>query len=84
MKEEKYTLEGILELCGEMKHMEELLLYRSRKKKGASADEILNEVVNPTLEDFMFYLKYYMTDNIDKAELKRMVSGWIDAQMKKN
>ncbi len=79
----KRRLEDILFELGEDRHMNELLLLRSSKKKGASADELMNNVIHPTLEDLEFYIRYYADGNMPDSELKKLISSWIEAQKSK-
>jgi len=80
----KRRLEDILFELGEDRHMNELLLLRSSKKKGASADDLMNNVIHPTLEDLEFYLHYYADSNMSDTELKELISSWIEAQKNKS
>ncbi|MBP5082966.1 MAG: hypothetical protein J6X83_06315 [Methanomicrobium sp.] len=80
----KRRLEDILFELGEDRHMNELLLLRSSKKKGASADDLMNNVIHPTLEDLEFYLHYYADSNMSDSELKELISSWIEAQKNKS
>ncbi|MBN2734680.1 MAG: hypothetical protein JXQ82_07490 [Methanomicrobiaceae archaeon] len=84
MKWHDKNLMQILDDTEESHHLNELLMLRSKNKKDASADDILNNIVHPTLEDLEYYLKYYAKEETGKDELKRMISAWIDAQIKKN
>ncbi|MBO4522259.1 MAG: hypothetical protein IK060_04010 [Methanomicrobium sp.] len=79
----KRRLEDILFELGEDRHMNELLLLRSSTKKGASADELMNNVIHPTLEDLEFYLHYYADSGMTDTELKKLISEWIEAQKDK-
>ncbi|MDD3977097.1 MAG: hypothetical protein PHI15_02955 [Methanomicrobium sp.] len=77
------NLKEILDQTKESNHLNELLVARSRNKKGASADELLNNVIHPTLEDLEFYLRYYINSDTDEAEMKKLISSWIKGQLKK-
>lgn len=83
MKRSDKTLMQILSDTEESHHLNELLMLRSKNKKDASADDILKNIVNPTLEDLEYYLMYYATEETGEDELKRIISVWIDAQIKK-
>ncbi len=73
----------ILDETDETHHLNELMILRSKEKKGASADELLNEIIHPTLEDLEFYLKYYLDSETETESLKIIISSWIEAQKKK-
>ncbi|MDD4127344.1 MAG: hypothetical protein PHV39_06620 [Methanomicrobium sp.] len=83
MKWHKKNLKHILDETDEALHLNELMVARSKAKKGASADELLNNVIHPTLEDLEFYLKYYIKEETEKDDLKKIISAWIEGQMKK-
>ena len=73
----------ILDETDETHHLNELMILRSKEKKGASADELLNEIIHPTLEDLEFYLNYYLDSETETESLKIIISSWIEAQKKK-
>ena len=73
----------ILDETDETHHLNELMILRSKEKKGASADELLNEIIHPTLEDLEFYLKYYLDSETETESLKIIISSWVEAQKKK-
>ncbi|MDD3407519.1 MAG: hypothetical protein PHP13_05485 [Methanomicrobium sp.] len=77
------NLMQILDETDETHHLNELMILRSKEKKGASADELLNEIIHPTLEDLEFYLKYYLDSETETESLKIIISSWIEAQKKK-
>ncbi len=81
MEEKGKTLNEILESIDELDHLSALVMYRSRDMKGATADEILQKVIHPTLDDLELYLRYYGRPGIPDEELKKIVHGWIEAQM---
>jgi len=83
MKWHGKNLMQILEETDETHHLNELMVLRSKEKKGASADELLNDVIHPTLEDLEFFLKYYLDENTHTDNLKEIISSWIEAQIKK-
>ncbi|MBP2134312.1 hypothetical protein J2128_002278 [Methanomicrobium sp. W14] len=74
------NLENILDETCEMHHLNELLLKRSENKRGATADDILNNIIHPTLDDLEYYLRYYLHEDTTKEELKRIIFEWIEAQ----
>jgi hypothetical protein len=75
------NLNDILESVDEIGHLSELIEYRSKNMKGAAADEILNKVIHPTLDDLELYLRYYGNPGMSKRELKDIIHDWIEAQM---
>lgn len=75
------NLNDILESIDEIEHLSELIKHRSRNMRGATADEILNKVIHPTLDDLELYLRYYGKPDISDSELKDLVHKWIEAQM---
>ena len=81
MEENNRNLNEILESVDEIRHLSELIKHRSKDMKGATADEILNKVIHPTLDDLELYLRYYGKHGISEIELKDLVHAWIEAQM---
>lgn len=81
MENSNKTLNDILESIDEVSHLSVLIKHRSRNMRGATADEILKEVIHPTLDDLELYLRYYGKPGISNEELKELVHGWIEAQM---
>ena len=75
------NLNDILESVDEVKHLSVLICHRSRDMKGASADEILKNVIHPTLDDLELYLRYYGRSDSSHEEIKKIVNEWIEAQM---
>ena len=75
------NLNDILESIDEIGHLSELIKHRSRNMRGATAEEILKEVIHPTLDDLELYLRYYGKPDIPDNELKNLVHSWIEAQM---
>lgn len=83
MKWDNKNLMQILDETDEAHHLNDLMMLRSKDKKDATADDLLNNIVHPTLEDLEYYLRYYAKEDLKKEELKKMISSWIDAQIKK-
>ena len=81
MENERKNLNDILESINEIEHLSVLLKHRSRNMRGATADEILNKVIHPTLDDLELYLRYYGKHDLSESELKDLVDKWIEAQM---
>ena len=81
MEDSNRNLNEILESIDEIRHLSESIEYRSKDMKGATADEILNKVIHPTLDDLELYLRYYGKPGISEGELKDLVHAWIEAQM---
>jgi hypothetical protein len=81
MEDSNRNLNEILESVDEIRHLSELIKHRSKDMKGATADEILNKVIHPTLDDLELYLRYYGKPGISERELKDLVHAWIEAQM---
>jgi len=74
----------ILDDTDETRHLNDLMVLRSKDKKDATADDILNNIIHPTLEDLEYYLRYYAKEEMEKDELKKLISSWINAQIKKS
>lgn len=81
MEKNGKKLEDILESIDETRHLSELMEHRSRDMKGATANEILNKIIHPTLDDLELYLRYYAKPGLSNEELKELVHNWIEAQM---
>ncbi|MBN1431899.1 MAG: hypothetical protein JW931_03920 [Methanomicrobiaceae archaeon] len=81
MEDKNKTLNEILESIDEVAHLSDLIKHRSRDMRGASATEIMNKVIHPTLDDLELYLRYYGNPSLSSAELKKLVHEWIEAQM---
>jgi len=81
MEENGKNLNDILESVDETRHLSKLIEHRSKDMKGATAGEILNKVIHPTLDDLELYLRYYAKPGLSNEELKELVHGWIEAQM---
>jgi hypothetical protein len=77
----KMALEEILLVTGEMDYLNELLQHYARNKSGIGAQEMLDTVIHPLLDELETYIRSEVSAPQDTAYLKRVVHQWIASRM---
>ena len=75
------ALENILIVTGEMDHMNELLKHNAREKSGLSAQEMIDTVINPLLDELEDYIRSEVSAPQDTDFLKTVVHEWIRSKL---
>jgi hypothetical protein len=76
------NLEELLLLTGEMEHLLVLLCDRTGREhvEAGAAEGVLDEVIFPLLADLAAYLRGTLRPAMDTAEVKDLISCWIEAR----
>lgn len=80
------TLENIIDLTGELEHLNELVMLQLKKEGGFSCPESYFSVVQPLLDLLEIEIRIRYHANMNCQELTLLVQDWIDkeiAEMKK-
>ena len=81
------TLETIIDLTGELEHLNELVLLDLEKGGGFSSPASYFAAVQPILDLLEFEIRFRHCPGMTRQEMKLLVQDWIDeeiAERKKN
>jgi hypothetical protein len=75
------TLEQVIEITGELGHLNELVMVHVKKTGGFSGTEAYFETVQPLLDLLEAEIRENYVQGMSHEEIKRIVKNWIDREM---
>ncbi|MDD1703087.1 MAG: hypothetical protein LUQ31_08935 [Methanoregula sp.] len=75
------TLEQVIEITGELSHLNELVTVHIEKTGGFSGPEAYFETVQPLLDLLEAEIRSGFQPGMSREELTRVVKNWIDREM---
>jgi hypothetical protein len=75
------TLESIIDLTGEMEHLNELVLLHLDTTGGFSCTSAYFNAVQPLLDLLEVEIRLRYRAGMTKTEMKQIVSNWIDDEI---
>lgn len=75
------TLENIIDMTGEIGHLNELVLLHLEQCGGFSGTEAYFSTVRPILDELEAEVRVHFREGMETAEIKRIVSTWIDSEI---
>ena len=81
------TLEKIIDLTGELKHLNELVMHHLKKEGGVTSPQSYFAAVQPILDLLEYEIRVRYCPSMTRQEMKLLVQDWIDreiAERKKN
>ena len=76
------TLEQIIELTGEMEHLNELVLLSLDRDGGFTCTEAYFSTVQPVLDLLEVEIRVRYQAGMSKNELKLIIQDWIDSEIR--
>jgi hypothetical protein len=76
------TLEKIVELTGEMEHLNELVMLSLDKEGGFSSTDAYFTTVQPILDLLEVEIRVRYQAGMSKNEMKLIIQDWIDGEIR--
>jgi hypothetical protein len=76
------TLENILDLTGEMEHLNELVMLSLEKVGGFTSAEAYFTTVQPILDLLEVEIRVRCQAGMSKNEMKLIIQDWIDGEIR--
>jgi hypothetical protein len=76
------TLETIIELTGEMEHLNELVLLSLERDGGFTCTESYFTTVQPILDLLEVEIRVHYRPGMSKNEMKLIIQDWIDGEIR--
>jgi hypothetical protein len=76
------TLENIIDLTGEMEHLNELVLLSLEKEGGFTCHEAYFAAVQPILDLLEVEIRCRYQPGMSRNEMKLIVQDWIDGEIR--
>ena len=77
----KMTLERIIELTGELEHLNELILVHLEKCGGFSSTQAYFAIVQPILDQLEIELRFRYRSGMALQQITLIVQDWIDKEL---
>ena len=77
------TLENIIDLTGEMEHLNELIMLSLDKDGGFTCTEAYFTTVQPILDLLEVEIRVRYQAGMSKNEMKLIIQDWIDGEIRK-
>ena len=75
------TLESIIDLTGEMEHLNELILLHLDKNGGFTCEAAYFSTVRPVLDLLEAEIRFRYVPGMNKNDMKLFISRWIDEEI---
>lgn len=76
------TLENILDLTGEIEHLNELVLLSLDRDGGFTSTEAYFATVQPILDMLEVEIRFRYRAGMSKNEMKLIIQDWIDGEIR--
>ena len=76
------TLENIIDLTGEMVHLNELVMIRLDKEGGFTTPEVYFAMVQPILDLLEVEIRVRYQQGMSKNGMKLIIQDWIDEEIR--
>jgi hypothetical protein len=78
----KGTLENILDLTGEIEHLNDLVLLSLEREGGFTSTEAYFATVQPVLDMLEVEIRFRYRAGMSKNEMKLIIQDWIDGEIR--
>jgi hypothetical protein len=75
------TLENIIDMTGELEHLNELVMIRLGREGGFSGQQSYFAIVTPILDRLEITIRHQYHDGMGRDEIKLLIRGWIDQEI---
>ena len=76
------TLETIIDLTGEMEHLNQLVLLSLDRVGGFTSTEAYLNAVQPILDLLEVEIRFRYREGMSKNEMKLIIQDWIDGEIR--
>ena len=76
------TLENIIDLTGEMEHLNELVMLSLEKSGGFTCNEAYFSCVQPILDLLEVEIRVRYQPGMSRNEMKLIIQDWIDSEIR--
>lgn len=76
------TLEDIIDLTGEIEHLNELVMLSLERDGGFTGTEAYFATVRPILDLLEVEIRFRYRAGMSRAELKLVIQDWIDSEIR--
>ena len=76
------TLETIIDLTGEMEHLNQLVLLSLDRVGGFTSTEAYFNAVQPILDLLEVEIRFRYREGMSKNEMKLIIQDWIDGEIR--
>jgi hypothetical protein len=76
------TLENIIELTGEMEHLNDLIMLTLDRDGGFTCTEAYFKTVQPILDLLEVEIRVRFRSGVSKDEMKLIIQDWIDSEIR--
>jgi len=76
------TLEQVIEMTGELEHLNELVLLRLERSGGFTGTEAYFKTVHPVLDMLEIEIRVKCTQDTTSGQMKCIVQDWIDRELR--
>jgi hypothetical protein len=75
------TLETIIDLTGELEHLNELVMHHLEKEGGFTSPQSYFAAVQPILDLLEFEIRFRYCPGMTRQDMKLLVQDWIDEEI---
>ena len=75
------TLEQIIDLTGELEHLNELVLIHLEKNGGFKGQQSYFTIVTPVLDNLEIVIRQKYLPGMSRNEIKLVIQDWIDGEI---
>lgn len=76
------TLEQVIEMTGELEHLNELVLLRLERSGGFVGTEAYFKTVHPVLDMLEIEIRVKCTQDTTSSQMKCIIQDWIDREIR--
>ena len=77
------TLEQIIDLTGELEHLNKLVLVHLEKNGGFKGQQSYFTIVTPVLDTLEIVIRQKYRPDMNRDEMKLLIQDWIDQEIAK-
>ena len=75
------TLETIIDLTGELEHLNELVMHHLEKEGGFTSPQLYFAAVQPILDLLEYEIRFRYCPGMTRQDMKLVVQDWIDEEI---
>jgi len=76
------TLEQVIDMTGELEHLNELVLLRLERSGGFTGTEAYFKTVHPVLDMLEIEIRVKCTQDTTSGQMKCIIQDWIDREIR--
>jgi len=75
------TLEQVIDMTGELEHLNELVLIHLEKNGGFKGQQSYFTIVTPVLDSLEIVIRQKYLPGMSRDEMKLLIQDWIDGEL---